>query len=167
VNWLDFVTIFVLLSFVAAAFSAGLIREVITFLAIVVGIVIAGVLCDDLARDVLVFIDDRDAALAVSFLVLFGSAYLLGQITAYILKKGASLLMLGWADRAGGAMFGLVKGLIVVELLLLVFVAYPQLGLENAVSNSALAPLFVDDASWVLVLMPGDIHDRVDTYLAS
>ena len=75
--------------------------------------------------------------------------------------------MLGWADRAGGAMFGLVKGLIVVELLLLVFVAYPQLGLENAVSNSALAPLFVDDASWVLVLMPGDIHDRVDTYLAS
>ena len=72
-NWLDFVIIFVLLSFVAAAFSAGLIREVITFLAIVVGIVIAGVLCDDLARDVLVFIDDRDAALAVSFLVLFGS----------------------------------------------------------------------------------------------
>src|SRR3990172_5387120 len=107
-NWLDFAIIGVVLGFVVAAYSAGLIREVVTFLAVIIGIVIAGALYDNLARDVLPFIDDEDAARAVSFLILFGSVYLFGQIVAYILKRGASLLMLGWADHIGGGLFGLL-----------------------------------------------------------
>ncbi len=166
-NWLDFVIIVVVIGFVIAAYSAGLIREVVTLVASIAGIVIAGLLYDKLARDVLVFLDDENVALAVSFLVLFASVYLFGQIVAYTLKRGASLLMLGWADHLGGAAFGLLKGLIVVELLLIVFAAYPQLGLDNAVSGSTLAPLFVDDASVVLKILPHDFDHRVNTFLAS
>src|SRR3990170_1969459 len=128
-NWLDIVILVILLAFALSAYSAGLIREVITLVAVVVGIVVAGQLYDKLATDILVFIDNEEAALAISFLVLFGAVYLLGQLTAYVLKRAASLLMLGWADRLGGALFGLLKGLIVVEVLLILFAAYPQLHL--------------------------------------
>lgn len=165
-NWLDFAIIAVLVGFVLAAYSAGLIREAVTLVAIVAGVVIAGLLYDKLARDVLVFLNDKQAALAVSFLVLFGAVYLFGQVAAYTLKTGASLLMLGPADRLGGAAFGLLKGLIVVEVLLIVFAAYPQLGLGKAVSGSALAPLFVDHVSVVLNILPGDFSHRIDTFLS-
>jgi len=164
-NWLDIVIILVLGGFVAAAYSAGLIREVVTLVAIVLGIVIAGVLYDNLAQDVLVFLNDEEAAQAISFLILFGAVYLLGQIVAYTLKTGASLLMLGWANHLGGAAFGLLKGLIVVEVLLIVFAAYPPLGLDGAVDGSTLAPYFVDDVSVVLDILPSDFGDRVDRFL--
>jgi membrane protein required for colicin V production len=166
-NWLDIAIIAVVASFVLAAYSAGLIREVVTLIAIISGTVIAGLLYDNMAADVLVFFDNKDVALAVSFLILFAAVYLFGMIVAYIIKKGASLLMLGWADHVGGAFFGFVKGLVLVEVLLLLFVAYPGLGLENAVDGSTLAPFFVDDVDFVLNLLPGDFDQRVDTHLAS
>jgi membrane protein required for colicin V production len=108
-NWLDIAIILIVVGFVAAAYSSGLIREVVTLLSVIIGIIIAGQLYDNLTADVLVFMDDSDAADAISFLVLFGAVYLFGQILAYTLKAGASLLMLGWANHIGGAFFGLLK----------------------------------------------------------
>src|SRR3990172_11264439 len=165
-NWLDAVIILFLLGFTLSAYRAGLIREVVTLVAVLVGVVAAGLLYDDLAQDVLVFIDDEDVALAVAFLLLFGAVYLLGQTTAFVLKRTASLLLLGWADHLGGAAFGLLKGLIVVEVLLILFAAYPQLSLDDAIYDSRLAPLFIDDAPFLLNLLPGEFDTRIDRFLS-
>ncbi|HEY5640955.1 MAG TPA: CvpA family protein [Dehalococcoidia bacterium] len=164
-NWLDILTIISLVGFTGAAYSAGLIREIVTLIAVIAGIVIAGTLYDDLAGDVLVFINNDSAAEAVSFLVLFGAVYIFGQIAAYMLKTGASLLMLGLWDKLGGAAFGLIKGLFIVQVLLLVFAAYPSLGLEGAVEGSELARYFVDDFSLLLNLLPQEFEDRIDAFL--
>jgi len=125
-----------------------------------------GYILRSLERPVLVFVGDSDGALAISFLILLGAVFLLGQIIAYVLKRTASLLMLGWADRLGGAAFGLLKGLIIVEILLILFAAYPQLGLDDAIAGSELAPLFLDDAPVLLRVLPGRFDDRVDQFLA-
>ncbi|MCI0784605.1 MAG: CvpA family protein [Chloroflexi bacterium] len=166
-NWLDGLIIVVLIGFAVAAFRAGLIREIVTLTAVIAGIVIAGTLYENLASDVLVFIGDENAAEAVAFLVLFGAVYIFGQIAAYMLKTGASLLMLGVWDRLGGIGFGLIKGLLIVQVLLLVFAAYPSLGLEGAVEGSQLAPYFVDDFSILLSLLPQAFEDRIDTFLGA
>ena len=166
-NWLDVLIIVVLIGFTVAAYRAGLIREIVTLTAVVAGIVIAGTLYDNLARDVLVFIDNESAAEAVSFLVLFGAVYIFGQIAAYMLKTGASLLMLGVWDKLGGIGFGLIKGLLIVQILLLVFAAYPSLGLEGTVEGSELAPYFVDDFSILLSLLPQAFEDRIDAFLGT
>ena len=165
-NWLDIVIILIVAGTTLAAFRAGFIREVITLVSAFVGIVVAGQLYDDLAEDVLVFIDNRGAALAISFLVLLGSVYLAGQLLAYLLKRAASLLLLGWADSAGGALFGLLKGLIIVEVLLILFVTYPHFGLDGAIDDSALAPAFLDRVPLVLRLLPGEFDDKVSDFLA-
>jgi membrane protein required for colicin V production len=164
-NWLDIVVILVIAGFTLAAYSAGLIRELITFAAVLAGVVVAGLLYERLAKDVLVFIDDEDAAEAVAFLALFGSVYLLGQIGAYMLKTGAALLMLGPYDHLGGAIFGFFKGVLVVQILLIVFAAYPSLELDAAVDNSEFARYFVDDLSFVLNILPGEFDQRIDQFL--
>jgi membrane protein required for colicin V production len=165
-NWLDFAIVFAIIGFVVAAYAAGLIREAVTLVAAILGIVIAGLLYDDLAADILVFMDDEDAAQAISFLILVGAVYLFGQIVALLLSRTASLLMLGWADRAGGAVFGFVKGLIVIQALLIVFAAYPSLGLDDAVAGSELAPYFLDDVDFLLRVLPDNFDERIERFLA-
>src|SRR3972149_7053303 len=103
-NWLDIVIALPILFFTGSAFSAGLIREVVTLVSALVGVAVAGLFYDELARDVLVFIDDKETARLVAFLILLGAIYLAGQLTAIMLKGAASLLLLGWADRIGGAL---------------------------------------------------------------
>ena len=165
-NWLDFAIILAIIGFVISAYLAGLIREGVTLAAAILGIVIAGVLYDDLATDILVFMDDEDAAQAISFLILVGAVYLFGQIIAYMLSKAASLLMLGWADHIGGAFFGFLKGLIVVQALLIIFAAYPTLGLDDAVAGSGLAPHFINDIDVLLWVLPDNFDSRVDRFTA-
>lgn len=163
-NWLDVVVVIILIAITFAAYSAGLIREVITLVASIAGIIVAGQLYDNLAKDVLVFINNEDAAEAVSFLSLFGAVWLLGQIGAYVLKTGAALLMLGPLDHLGGAAFGFVKGLIVVQVLLITFAAYPSLDLDGSVRDSEVARWIVDDFSFLLNVLPGEFDDRVDQF---
>jgi len=165
-NWLDFAIIFVIIGFVVAAYAAGLIREAVTLCAAILGIILAGLLYDDLAADILVFMNDEDAAQAISFLILVGAVYLFGQIVALLLSRTASLLMLGWADHAGGAVFGFLKGLLVVQALLIVLAAYPSLGMEDAVAGSELAPYFVDESAVLLHVLPDNFDSRIERSLA-
>jgi membrane protein required for colicin V production len=164
-NWLDVAIILVTVGFVVSAYSAGLIREGVSLVAAMVGIVVGGLLYDDLATDILVFMDDEEAAQAVAFLILVGSVYLFGQIVALMLSKTASVLMLGWTDHAGGAFLGLLKGLIVVQVLLIVFAAYPSLNLNGAVADSSLGPYFIDDVDFLLWVLPENFDARVERFI--
>jgi len=164
-NWLDIVVILVIAGITLAAYSSGLIREVITLVAVVAGIIIAGALYERLAQDVLVFIDDEDAAEAIAFLSLFGGVYLMGQIGAYVLKTGAALLMLGPLDHLGGAVFGFVKGVFVVEMLIIILAAYPSLDMDTTVDNSVVARRLVDDFDFLKHILPSNIDTRIENFL--
>ena len=164
-NWLDIAIVLIVAFFATTAFSAGLIRELVTLVSAVVGVVVAGLFYDDLARDVLVFIDNKDTASIVAFLVLLGAIYLAGQLIAIMLKQVAAVLLLGWADRLGGALFGLLKGLVVVEVLLIAFVTF-DVGLDDAIEDSGLASMFLDAASVLLIILPDDFERAVDAFPA-
>jgi membrane protein required for colicin V production len=164
-NWLDIAIVLIVSFFATTAFSAGLIRELVTLVSAVVGVVVAGLFYDDLARDVLVFIDNKDTASIVAFLVLLGAIYLAGQLIAIMLKQVAAVLLLGWADRLGGALFGLLKGLVVVEVLLIAFVTF-DVGLDGAIEDSGLASVFLDAAPVLLNILPNNFERAVDAFPA-
>jgi membrane protein required for colicin V production len=148
VNWLDVAIILVIVWFGVNGYRAGIIREAVTALSVVAGAVFAGHYYDDLARDVLSFVGGSAAARVLSFLVLFGSVVLLGQLMAFLLRGLASLLLLGWADRLLGMALGFFKAFLLVEVLLVLVITYPQFGLDRAVHNSLLGPRNLSKASW-------------------
>lgn len=164
-NWIDILIVVTVVGFVFAAYAAGLIREGVTLVAAILGIVIAGQLYDNLAADILVFMDDEDAADAISFLILVGAVYLFGQIVAFMLSKTASLLMLGWADHIGGAAFGFLKGLIVAQVVLIIFAAYPSLKVDDDIAGSELAPYFIEDVDVLLWILPDNFDSRIDQFI--
>jgi len=161
-NWLDAVILIALIGFTFAAFRSGLIREVVTLVAVVVGVLVAGHYYDDLADDVLLFIKNDKAAKVIAFLALFGSVALLGQLAAFLMKQVVSMLLLGWVDHLAGGAFGLLKGLVLVELFLMLFATYPYLGLDKAIDGSGIAPLFLDNGPALLKLLPGEFNRAVE-----
>jgi membrane protein required for colicin V production len=163
-NWLDIVIVLALAWFTFAAFTAGLVREVVTLIATFLAILMAGLFYDNLAEDVLVFIDSRDAAKVIAFLILLGSVFFMGQLVALLLRRVVSLLMLGWADHLAGAAFGFLKGLLIVEILLILFVTFPQLGLDAAIAGSAFAPFFLDGIPFLLRILPGEFDAAVNSF---
>jgi membrane protein required for colicin V production len=165
-NWLDAV---IVLAIAGAAFTGlrtGLIRQVVTLLSVVTGVIVAGALHEEMANDVLFFIEGERTARIVGFLVLMGAVYLAGQLVAVMLRSAASLLLLGWADRLGGVAFGALEALIVIEVLLVLIVTYPQLGLQRDVDDSAIAQVFLDAAPAVTWVLPDRFEHAVDAFLA-
>src|SRR4030042_6958620 len=155
-NWLDGVILVVLIWFIFAAFNAGFIREVVTIVSAVLGVVLAGLFYERLADDVGTFIDSERAARTVAFLLIFGAVALAGQVAAMLLKETAGLLMLGTFDHLAGAVFGLAKGVVIVQVLLILFATYPSLGLDDAISGSELSPVFTEDAPILLPVLPAE-----------
>jgi membrane protein required for colicin V production len=164
VNWLDGVILAIIIWFAFAAFSAGFIRETITVVAAILGVVLAGLFYKNLADDMLVFIDSERTARSVAFLGIFGAAFIGGQLIAGVMKETASLLQLGIFDSLAGALFGLFKGLLVVQLLVIFFAAYPSLGLEDAMDDSAFTGIFSDTAPILLRVLPTEFDVVEDLF---
>src|SRR3972149_5660312 len=77
---------------------------------------------------------------------------LVAAVAAKLLKWAASVVMLGWVNHLGGAVFGLVLGGILGGALLATWVKF--LGITDAVSQSSLAVMLLDRFPVVLALLP-------------
>ena len=118
---IDFIIILFLLWGAVEGFSKGLIEEVTMLAALIFGVYFAvryspyteGILRDFLHVDsgYITFI-----ALAVTFLVIVIVMYVIGKL----LTKVANILTLGWINKIIGSLFGILKYMVIICVLLLV-----------------------------------------------
>lgn len=163
-HWLDLVIVAAIAWVTFSAFSRGLIREVVTLAAFVVGAIVAGMLYDDLSANLAFLIDDETTRNLIAFGALFLGVVVLGQIVGGALKRTAALLMLGPFDHLGGAAFGFVKGVVLVEVALIAVSVFPiSSEVAAAVDESTLAPVFLERAPVVEVALPPEFENALDT----
>jgi uncharacterized membrane protein required for colicin V production len=79
-----------------------------------------------------------------------------------LLKQTASLLMLGTFDHLFGALFGLLKGMAIVEVALILFVTFPALGLKDNIRDSMFGPMFLDGIPILLRILPTEFRTAVE-----
>ena len=163
-NFIDIAIILALGWFTVAALSAGLVREVITLTATVLAILVAGLYHDNVARDLLMFVESDNTANIIGFLIILGAILVAGQLVASFMKRGVSMLMLGWADHLAGAIFGLFKGFLVVQILLIVLVTFEPLAVDNDIAQSTLAPFFLDITPILLGILPDQFEAAVNAF---
>jgi uncharacterized membrane protein required for colicin V production len=163
-NWIDAVIIAIFVWFTYAAFTAGLIREVITILGAVFAVVLAGLFYIDLAENLEVVIDSEETRRIIAFAVLFGAVMLASYLLAMFLKTAASVLLLGLADSIGGALLGFLKAFVVVEIGLIFLITFPSLGVEDTVAESLLAPIFLDILPVLKVILPGQFETAINNF---
>ena len=167
-NWLDGAIIALIIWLTYSAFQAGFIRETVTIVAAILGIILAGLFYQDLAEDVFIWIDSETLASIVGFVFIFGAMVLAGQIVALILKPTVNLLQLGIFDQLAGAAFGFVKAIVFIQIFLILFITYPKWGLDETIDESVfgrVAVRIVDRAPVIVEMLPEEFGDQFDTFV--
>jgi membrane protein required for colicin V production len=152
-NWLDIVIIVMLAISVFSGLSTGLIKSVLSLAGVIVGVVLAGRFYVDLAER-LAFIPQDSVAKVAAFAIIVIAAMIVAAILGTILTKVVSAITLGWVNRLGGAVFGLVMGAVFVGAALALWVKF--IGSTGVVSESSLAKMLLQYFPAVLALLPGD-----------
>ncbi len=152
-NWLDFVILLIIAIATFLGLWIGLIKAVLVLAGIIVGVILAGYFYLPLSR-VLAFIPGEDAAKVIAFAIILIGVVLIAILLAVFLKRLASLTLLGWVDRLGGALFGLLLGAIFCGALLAMWVKF--LGIGGTIAESTLAKILLDRFPLVLALLPGE-----------
>src|SRR5436853_7147981 len=98
-NWIDAAIVIIFLYFIITAFSAGLIRETIGIASALAGVVLAGLLYDDLGSSVFASIDNETTQNVVAFLVILIGVSLAGQLVGMLTRPAITGLQLGILDQ--------------------------------------------------------------------
>lgn len=161
-NWLDLAIVAVIAWSAFSAFRAGLIRVVVSLISTVVGAVLAGRLYAQLAGNIDFLAESPEMRNLVAFVAIFAGVMVLGQVLSAMVRTASSLLFLGPLDHVGGAIFGFVQGLLVVELLLFAVTTYPATpALARALEGSTLAPVFITQIPIFERLVPQEFRTAI------
>ena len=155
-SWLDIVIIIAIALSTFVGLRNGLIKAVLSLAGLIGGIVLAGLYYVPFSER-LTFIPQESAAKIVAFIIILVVVMIIARVIASVLTKFASIVLLGWVNRIGGAILGFFLGSFLCGALLAVWIKY--LGMADPIAESGLAPILLDRLPMVLALLP----DELDT----
>ena len=149
-NWLDILLIVVLALVTFLGLRRGLISMVLPLVGIIIGVILAGQHYGTVGG--WLPIDNPEYAKWAAYAIIIVGVLIVAVILARILRRFIRLVLLGWVDRAGGAILGLALGGLICAAIL---AACVQFGLgSGVVEGSGIAKLLLDWLPAVLVLLP-------------
>ena len=148
-NWLDVVLVVLVLLCGAVGMWTGLIRTAFGALGVVLGILIAGQLSDDVGSLYASHISNETVANVIAYGLIILVSVILARLLATLVRKAVYMLFIGWIDRAAGLALGLVAGLAIswAAIVGLAEVAYNS----DLIDKAASAGAFEDRANVNLV----------------
>ncbi len=152
-SWLDIAIIVIIGITAFVGLKNGIIKTVLTLAGVIVGVILAGLFYVALA-DRLTFIPQETVARVAAFAIILIAVILIAGIIAGVLKWFASIILLGWVNRLGGALLGLIMGSIFCGALLAIWTKF--LGIAEPIAESALATFLLDRFPVVLALLPAE-----------
>ncbi len=150
-SWLDIVILIVVVITIFLGLRIGLIKGVLSLVGLIVGIILAGRYYVPLSER-LTFISQANVAQIVAFALILIGVMAIASVAAWLLKWAASVVMLGWVNRLGGAVFGFALGAMFCSALLAIWVKF--LGIAEVIKESSLAVILLDRFPAVLALLP-------------
>lgn len=163
VNWVDLLIVAIVAWSAFRAFRTGLVRELTALVAVILGIFLAGALSDDLAASLDFLISDAQTRNLAAFIAIFAGVVIAGQVLSAVLSDVAGMLLLGPLDHIAGAIFGVVQGILIVQILLIAVAVFPAAAsVSSAVDDSRLADVFLDSLPSVDRLLPERFRDPMD-----
>jgi len=144
VNWVDiFILIFLLLNIIFGM-RKGIIRSIINLIGIILAIFLSIFWFQELSQFLGKYITVNNEMLnIIAFILIFLSVCLIAKIAEILLKKLFSLLFISWIDHLGGALFGLIRGSLMIGIILIVLslIPLPEF-LQDQLKNSFFANRF-------------------------
>lgn len=158
-NWLDIIILVALAVPTYIGLRRGLIQTILPLGGIMLGVFLAGRFYDSLAGTLSSWLESPSQAKIVAFIVIFLAVVAIAMVVAWLASRFVSLVLLGWVDKLGGALFGLAIGAFIASALLAVVARFPFSGSEETVRGSILAEFFLDHFPFVLGLLPDEFEN--------
>lgn len=117
----------------------GLVREIASIVGVLGGFYAAYAFYPQAARLMAPWVANAAYLNILSYMAIFAAVVIVVGVLAVVIKYLLNIAYLGWVDRVGGALFGLVKGLLVVAVVFIVLTAFLPKG-TPFIKNAALAP---------------------------
>jgi membrane protein required for colicin V production len=144
----------------------GFIRQVLSVVGLVAGLVLASRYGGRVADGLSSFLTNDTVAQALGFLLVLIAVSALVSLLATLLRRFVGLLFLGWLDHLIGGVLGLVQGTLLCTVILLVAAVFPTDLFANALETSRVAPQLVRVVgSLVLVFLPAPFHLAIQRLL--
>ncbi|MDP2730215.1 MAG: CvpA family protein [Dehalococcoidales bacterium] len=154
-NWLDIGVLVIVAIATFIGLKIGIIKAALSLLGLALGIVLAGRYYAPLAEQ-LTFLPQEGLANGVAFAIILTVVMLITGILASLLKWAVSIVMLGWLNHLGGAVFGAFLGVLLSGTLLTLWVNF--LGTPEIATQSNLATILIDRFPVVLALLPAEFE---------
>ena len=145
-NSLDIGILSITAIFFIRGVSRGFVFELVTVVGLILGYIISITYLSIVSGFILSFFPSLPVSIVniISFFVLFVGTNMLLRMVANILTKTLKIAMLGWLNRLLGGVFGLLKGIILLSIIVFVISLIPFSAalLENIeIKNSVLYPV--------------------------
>jgi len=152
---LDWILGIILVYSVVRAAVRGLIAESFALAGVVLGFLFACWFYRQAGAALSGLISSQPLAQLTAFLLILAATMVAASLLAKVLRHTASAIGLGFFDRLLGALFGLIRGILLGMSLLLPITAF--LPTAAWLQQSALAPYFLGAAHALSFLMPTDL----------
>jgi membrane protein required for colicin V production len=158
-SWLDFVFGIIIIASIAGGFAKGFVRIGIGFIASLLGIVLASWFYGTASGWLTPYVSSPGIANFLGFLMVFAMVMTFGALVSMLLVRLFKLVGLSWLDRLLGAVFGIVRGLLVSVALLMIMLAFAPTRTHNAVVDSYFAPYVMESANLLSAIAPFELKD--------
>lgn len=161
---IDWAIIAIVAICVVMAARSGLVVEIFSLGGLILGLLLASWDYQRLTPWVGSWIHSAPLAQGVAFLFIALAVMIAAALAGRFIRWSVSSIGLGWADRIGGAAFGLVKGCALVTVAVIAIAAFwPS---ATCLRRSRLAPGFLTMAHRVAVVAPAGLEQRIRTGVA-
>ncbi|WP_260705173.1 CvpA family protein [Edaphobacter flagellatus] len=141
------------------AFLRGLVRELFSLIGLIAGVLLAAWNYMQLAALLSRVISNPAIANVAAFLLIAIGVMIAATVAGRLVHTTAHAIGLGFFNRLGGAVFGLLRGCLIGVAILMAISAFLP---ETAwVKNSRLAPYFLAGAHAVSFVVPHDLAQRI------
>jgi len=159
--WVDFVIVGIILISAVISVFRGFIKEVLSLASWVLSFWVAITFYPHLATLLLDYIATPSIRFFTAFFTLFSVTLILAAMVNHIICEVVEKTGLTGTDRALGIIFGIIRGIAIVTLLVLLAGATPMPE-DVWWQNSLLLEHFEKLASWLKNLLPADIADYIN-----
>jgi membrane protein required for colicin V production len=156
---IDWAIVIILIVSVLSAAKHGFFVETFSLAGIVLGLLLASWNYQKILPWIDGWVHSPGVAEAIAFIAIAIAVMVLAGLAGRLIRWSVRSIGLGWADRFAGAVFGLLKGCVLVTLGVMAIAAFlPQ---ATWMEQSRFAPYFLSAAHEAAVVTPNDLGERI------
>ena len=156
---IDWAIVIILIVSVLSAAKHGFFVETFSLAGVVLGLLLASWNYQKIFPWISSWVHSPGVAEAIAFVAIALAVMVIAGLAGRVIRWSVRSIGLGWADRFVGAIFGLLKGCVLVTLGVMAIAAFlPQ---ATWLGRSRIAPYFLSAAHEVSVVTPAQLGERI------